>query len=381
LNLDQFFTPAEACALAYRTWEGTDETLRIGDFSCGDGALLELSPFPNKRVFGLDIDPHVISKLRERHSDWNLCVGDFLVPSNDTALFLENLVGTLDVVVLNPPFSCRGGAKQKIIFNDQEVFCSKSIAFLVKSLTFLKENGTLMAILPKSVLHSEKDALAMNMIRSRWHVDIKEEFSRKTFQGCFPQSICVCLRRRIERTLTVPSSIMQSQKTAQKLTLVRGCISIHSTSNIGSYKVLHTTELRKNEPLLSISRYSSRIGRAVTGKIVTLPRVGVPDKEKVRLLDIKESVSLSDCVLALVPEDASKSIQLLENIKDNWELFETYYGSTCAPYITLSQVIALLSKFGWESLIMRDKMLLDSMGNLVADTSTRLDHVCPSGRG
>jgi hypothetical protein len=209
-----------------------------------------------------------------------------------------------------------------------------------------------MAILPKSVVRSEKDAEALEHIRREWRISVKEEFCRKTLHGCYPRSVCVSLHR-----LGAPLKTAEPKATvcsAPKIEIVRGCIPMHSTSEVGRYRVLHTTELRVADPIDAIKRYSVRRGRSVDGTFITLPRVGTPDIRKVRILEVTENVTLSDCVLALVPDDASQATRLLGQIQTNWEWLEVKYGSTCAPYITVAQAASFLSNCGWEASVARD---------------------------
>jgi len=337
--------------VAFRSWKPVNEERSIGDFACGNGSLLELAPFPNKLVYGLDIDPSVITALRSRYPEWHLCSGDFLNPCLQTQRFLHELVGALDMIVLNPPFSCRGGTKEYVYVDGKDVGCSKSLAFVLKSMPFLKEKGSLMAILPKSVLRSEKDAEALEHIRRSWRIDIEAEFCRKTFEGCYPQSVCVNIQRLGGSAKGIEScNIMRG---APKVTIVRGSIPMHSTSEVGQHKVLHTTALRVADPISAITRYSSRPGKSVEGTFITIPRVGAPDMKKIRIIQSAGEVTLSDCVLALVLDDSLQAPHLLDQIQSNWELLEAEYGSTCAPYITVAQVISFLSKCGWEAALAR----------------------------
>lgn len=352
MSLDQFYTPPDACAAAYSSWQPISAELSIGDFACGNGTLLDLAPFPNKIVYGMDIDPGVIDALRPRFPKWNLCTGDFLDPCPQADRFLHNLFGILDMIVLNPPFSCRGGNKQDVILNGKKHFCSKALAFVLKSLPFLNELGSLMAILPKSVLRSEKDAIALEHLSREWRIEVEQEFCRKTFNGCYPQSVCISLRRRNNTHHVISSESIPHN--APKVAIVRGCIPVHLTSPTGLYKVIHSTELRNADPIHAIKRYTVRRDRSLHGTFITLPRVGQPDLRKVRILEVNEKIMLSDCVFALIPEDILHVQLLLQQIQSNWNRLEIKYGSTCAPYITVAQVASFLSSCGWDASFRRN---------------------------
>lgn len=349
MNLDQFFTPADACAAAYRSYRSNQGSLRIGDFACGNGSLLDQAPFINKHVYGVDVDPQVINHVRASHPDWNLCVGDFLDPDPNLSEFLSLLTGTLDLVVLNPPYSCRGSRTFATPYLEDNLRCSKAMAFLLRSVPLLRLSGSLMAILPKSSLRSDKDAPAIEAISRDWSIEVQQEFSRNTFSGCFPQAVCISMRRRKASERATPASTTVSRSTAPSLRIVRGCIPIHDTSSSGLYKVLHTTDLRRMQPMSVIDRFANRPGRMVSGTVIILPRVGAPDLRKVRLLDIDQPITLSDCLLALVPEAPSQAPSLVEAIVRNWERLEAQYASTCAPYITLSQVDNFVRQIGWNA--------------------------------
>lgn len=75
---------------------------------------------------------------------------------------------------------------------------------------------------------------------------------------------------------------------------------------------------------------------------------------KIQIIQTHEGVTLSDCVVALVPDDPLLAPHLLEQIQLNWELLEAEYGSTCAPYITIAQLASFLSKCGWEATPVRE---------------------------
>lgn len=64
---------------------------------------------------------------------------------------------TFDLVVLNPPFTCKGSVVEHLEFEREEFKVSTAMLFSMRVLRYLSERGGLYAILPISCVYSEKD--------------------------------------------------------------------------------------------------------------------------------------------------------------------------------------------------------------------------------
>ena len=61
-------------------------------------------------MVGTDIDCRAVRKLRKVSESWRTGVCDFMNPrSRQSSPVLRSLNGRTNLVLLNPPFSCRGG--------------------------------------------------------------------------------------------------------------------------------------------------------------------------------------------------------------------------------------------------------------------------------
>src|SRR5262245_55862582 len=126
----------------------------VADFAAGDGALLQAarSRWPKVPLFASDIDSAAISGVERSLPRCRVAVRDFLtdVPGQRS----DDLVGACDLILLNPPFSYRGGSKYDVTLSDTRYFGSKALAFTARALRYLKSGGELISILPASVLIS-----------------------------------------------------------------------------------------------------------------------------------------------------------------------------------------------------------------------------------
>src|SRR5438132_14120051 len=95
------------------------ETSLLADFAAGYGELLKVgeSRWHGVKCIATDINRSVISKLRREESRWLSGNCDFLNPnSRKHCRVLSNALGKVSVVLLNPPFSCRGACHYEVEF-------------------------------------------------------------------------------------------------------------------------------------------------------------------------------------------------------------------------------------------------------------------------
>ena len=113
--MDRIYTPpylAAFMAKASSVRPSQSEELVVADFAAGSGELLlaAASVWPNGTMAATDIDPLEIRNLRKIYASWRTGVCDFLNPrSRQSSPVLQSLNGCTNLVLLNPPFSCRGG--------------------------------------------------------------------------------------------------------------------------------------------------------------------------------------------------------------------------------------------------------------------------------
>ena len=128
------------------------------DFCVGDGGLLKAVKrrFPETQCFGVDISKESIENLRKKQVDWTLGACDFMERENVAKL---KGIGDrkYDLIVFNPPFTCKGSTLCRIEFDGHLFKCSTALMFLTEALGYLNEAGVMYAILPIGCLCSQKD--------------------------------------------------------------------------------------------------------------------------------------------------------------------------------------------------------------------------------
>jgi predicted RNA methylase len=126
----------------------------IADFSVGDGTLLAAAAekWPSSLLLGTDVDRRAVSRLRRKYPNWIVSRCDFLRrESRDRCQALRRFSSRLSLILLNPPFSGKGGTRWNCALHGKDFDCSQALAFALTSLSFLDSGGHLVAILPRAV--------------------------------------------------------------------------------------------------------------------------------------------------------------------------------------------------------------------------------------
>lgn len=168
--------------------------LSVVDFCVGDGELLRAaqSICGNIECYGVDISKEVISKLRIAHPTWFVRTCDFTDGSARKKCQITNR-RFYDLVVLNPPFTCKGSTINKVTFNGEEYRTSTAMMFVVEALQYMHENSILLAILPISCAYSQKDKKIWQALEERYNLTILEERDKQSFKKCNPNIVLVSI--------------------------------------------------------------------------------------------------------------------------------------------------------------------------------------------
>ena len=111
--MDIHYTPS---ALATSLVQATSEVRPklVADLAAGNGNLLLAAEqvWPNARFVATDIDPRAVRRLGRLRPSWTVGRCDLRsVPSRRSCLALKNMRKSACLLLLNPPFSCRGGTR------------------------------------------------------------------------------------------------------------------------------------------------------------------------------------------------------------------------------------------------------------------------------
>lgn len=342
--LDKHYTPAFVAAAMMDAVLGT-RVESIADFAAGHGELLRQAAqrWPNARIFANDLDPGAVRHLRRGRAHWVTSRSDFFDADERTNV-LGSHVGCIDLILLNPPFSCRGAAVRPVIFRDLTLRCSTALAFIVASLPFLSVAGELIAVVPRGSLRSDKDRASWSAIASVFDIDHLQDFGRVTFPGCAVTSSIVRVRRPTQHRLRGLDGAREID--VSPILVRRGSLPVHSATlgprRKDALPFIHSTNLRNNRIEESLWAVSER--SVVTGPATLLPRVGRPDCRKVAVLASGQSVVLSDCVFALCCDSDESAAALLRKLISRWAILSGAYGGTCAPYLTAAELRNVIVK-------------------------------------
>lgn len=341
---DSFYTPSHLAKYITQRCTTTAPTY-VADFAAGDGALLKEAEarWPGARFVATDIDQSAVERLRKSNHDWDVSKCNFFLPeSRGRAAALKHLSKSADVILLNPPFSCKGSQRVNVTFQEENLACSRALAFLVLSINYLSANGEIAAILPESTFSSEKDFQAWSAIRTVFTIQKGSTANRGVFDGCFAKCSVVHLRRRVRAKAKATATTMPTATI--QVRMVRGSVPMHIQT--GSDRVLvHSTDLYGAKVTLN-GHVASRMKPSIIGPCVLLPRVGKPRIDKVCLFVQRRRVALSDCVIGLECESSDEARWLHAQIIEHERDFYKLYSGTCAQYTTVRRLTTFLAKIG-----------------------------------
>ena len=332
--LDSFYTPDNLAREVVSLYKGTPNL--IGDFCAGDGGLLRACEerFPKAKYFANDKSKRAYHNLLRDHSNWEVYNLDFL--SDKKLQEVAHLTGVFDLLLLNPPFTCRG-LTYKFTFDGLEFSASKALLFLIRSIRFLSGGGRLMAVLPIGVSISERDAKLMKYLKRAYGFRVHKRISGVSFAGKEPNVILAELCR--------PHMVAEyTPKETRKKTygfLHRGSRNVVDANNLKSRKgieFVHTTNLISGKIIGSKIRLSEAKAKMLIGPAVLVPRVGTPNVTKIVVVGEGEKYILSDCVIAILARDNISASQIQNLLAPKKFSFYRLYAGTGAKYITLSRL-------------------------------------------
>ena len=343
--LDSYYTPSPLADKLAQYIEAGNIHNAV-DFCVGDGNLLKAvaKRFSDINLYGTDISKEALEKLRNERSDIKLGYCDFKDDNSISEVsFLKNKL--FDLIVLNPPFTCKGSIVEKIHFENNEFKVSTAMFFLLRALRFLSENGGLYAILPISGVYSEKDKKAWEYLLERYNASVLEEPSPVCFsKDCAPNIVIVYVGRY--KVNSNAKSIPADFSTMPVKNIVRGCVRMQNlrlSKDKGAVPLIHTTNLQ-NGKLVGLQRIRQDSIVPIYGYGVVVPRVCNPNRNKVALLDINKEYALSDCVIVIQTETQEDAIKVRNHILSNWAEFASMYNGTGAKYTTLARMNALFGR-------------------------------------
>lgn len=356
-SLDSYYTPPWMA----KEVAGALPEMRCGivaDFAAGEGSLLDAA----EQRFGASTQYVATDKshtaLRylstKRPVGWTLGRLDvFSARSRNASQIWRSSAKRVDGLVLNPPFSYRGG--EGLTLSEAGVSikrASPAVSFLRLALTRLAPGGTAAVLLPANALRSERDEQTWEEISLSHKVAFLERYERTAFVRAHAATVLVSVTRisaiasgsdNADQSKCISSQV-QTGGTA--IDLIRGRVPVHAvdeSSGEGGATFVHSTDLiRQRGSLVADSSL------ATSGILVLLPRVGKPDAKKVRLVPAESApIVLSDCVFALRVPTTVIAADLMAAITSQFHVLERAYGGSCAPYLTIRNLVRALEELGF----------------------------------
>ena len=386
MAIDEFDTPPRLAAELVRIADVLCEyePRIVADFSVGTGELLLAAKqrWPQAIAFGCDISEDRVEGLARCKSDWTVVRCDFLDCSSRSAVpDLENIRAKVDLAVLNPPFSARGGTKVSALIDGQAVRCSPAMAFVLFASQYLSHDGYLVALLPTGALESDRDQDARKTLLELGEFGAVKGTTER-FPGGNPK-VTIAYFKRNPRTrsprsifenivdqapprtrrsgranITVfhrsepslgPCAVSRSAATSP-IKLLRGTSpnrAVQSDEHL-SIPLVHSTELQ-GYTLRASEKTVPRETRSLCGPAVLIHRVGKPRRDKVVFMPKGPAFAVTDCVVALLSEDEEQCRRLQRSLTERYDLLERNYVGSGAPYITLARIQSVLETLGFAS--------------------------------
>lgn len=359
--VDKIYTPpdlAKLMAESARVHSTLGEDFVVCDFAAGGGELLLAATdvWPNADVVATDIDPRAVRTLRATKTTWRTGVCDFLnARSRQGSPLLRKLIGRAQLVLLNPPFSCRGGRRLAATCSGFTSKCSLGLAFVVTAIDYLVPGGELIAVLPAGSLTSERDATTWALLRRIGYVEVVKTNGLRTFPRAAVRTVVVRFRKRhgyvnVDANPIITRPDCSLREGAPQVYIVRGTTKVSdiqlTQDRDQAIGFLHSIHLQD----FAISSYPvirSRVGRCVAGPMILLPRVGQPKQSKISIYLDTRAFMLSDCVIALKCA-SSEAVELLwSDLQKSWSLLKKEYVGSGARYTTIRRLCSLLIRLGY----------------------------------
>ena len=338
MSLDAFYTPKYLASILVDFYVETPNA--IVDFCAGGGNLLQAAEkkWPDSSFYAIDYSHTAIDFLRENYPSWNIFEANFLEQFDLQQLgFTTDFNNYFDLILLNPPFSCKGATRSIVEFEDFSFKTSTAMEFFVKSIGYLSDKGTILAILPASVAFSDKDQEIWQYLQKNYTIKILRKSFKAKFGTKSPNVILVSLQRTKQKEENIPKKTNINKITYKEI--IRGKLSMPDIGKygIGNIPLVHSTNLKNYlvEPgnmLLSSSLFS------IQGPAVLLPRVGNVRKDKIVIIDENEKYIISDCIIAVTAENMKHARAVFDYIQTNWDNFVSMYDGTGAKYTTCSKL-------------------------------------------
>lgn len=351
--VDQYFTPDWAADILASVLP-KNLTGLIVDPAAGEGALLaavQRHTGNGAKYAAIDADPRVTGHLRSERPDWLVSNSNFLKRRSRESgnVWKEVRKFGVDAVVMNPPFSYRGGPSTYSEFGAHKGHISPAANFVAESLKHLNPKIGLYCILPEGSISGDKHRNFWSEVERDFVVDVIQELDTTSFKGARVRTKILAITRggriksdnseQVAEIRPIPSYFCSC------LDLLRGRVPMYRIPKSGDAltDLIHTTDIKSDRVTKPVHRAFAE--QASLGPMVVLPRVGRPIG-KIAISHEIMSV-LSDCVLGLRPLQSSSVERLATSLRRDRSALDACYLGTGARYITVSTLAQYLTTKRW----------------------------------
>lgn len=341
---DAYYSPGHVADVVAQT-VGRARLKSVLDSHCGRGALLDAveRSFPNVHCAGIDLDGIAISHLRKARPHWTLVRGDSLAWSTWERVRAK-LNGSVDVAVLNPPFSMGHAKGVDIELDGRTIRGSLAMAHVIATIHHSRPRR-IVAVLPESTMFADMDRQGRAELESLYDIDVVSQFKSSTFRGARANSLLVAMTKRSRPRLRKLGE--ESKVPVVQGSVVRGGLACFEAVSLrGGLPFIHSTDIKdlvRGAPISSLRRVRPFTRGIVAGHMILLPRVGIPKKENIGAWHVDSDVQLSDCVLALPCGGGSEASARVDAIQASYEAFAGLYRGTGARYVTVERLLEWLN--------------------------------------
>lgn len=324
----------------------------VMDPAVGEGALLRaaLRRWPDALALGLDVDLAQLRRTKSENPSWRLGRVDMFSDRSRaaSAIWRESL-SSVDLIVVNPPFSYRGNHSKSVEYSGEPFFLTPASAFVALALSRLRPHGELLALLPGSALATERDERFWQEVRKTHSVEVVAELPATTFPRARTRALGVAIRPQqpFESAKLLPLPV----ETVHCIELIRGRVPVHTAMGEeaagATAPLLHTRDLAGLEEWAVDPPLRAGARLATPGPFVVLPRVGRPSVRHLQIVDAPEDVVLSDCLFALRASDPTLLAYMLQRLRNEIQALRGAYSGGCAPYLTIRRLTQVLAGFGF----------------------------------
>ncbi|MBM6402043.1 N-6 DNA methylase [Phycicoccus sonneratiae] len=350
---DRHYTPRELARVMTKYARTSPRV--VADLACGDGSLLAAAEerWSDRlgSVRGSDVSRSVIAGLQSMYPRWSLGTADAFRQRSRSASPIWRGLPEVDLLLLNPPFSHRGGQGVRVAVGlGRHHALSPGVALIQLAVSQLSQGAEVVAILPSNSVRNLQDEPAIDLWRRFHRFSIGDELPSSTFDNVRASSILVRLEKGAGPS-TDPASppllrrLPERPEGCRCITVRRGRVKMHRVRGIprsaSSVELFHTTQLSNRTPVEN----NVPAAFAHSAPFVTLPRVGLPNESQVQAFH--RSVALSDCVFALTPCLDHNVDSLVNDLRSNLSVLRAAYHGSCAAYLTIGDVCEVLRAMGW----------------------------------